>query len=212
MDTLEQTIHALLVDDHAIFRQGVAGALAEPNVTVDHCGTIAEALQIHFPAPDRSGAARSRTSARNARPTFCRPPRQAGFEGRVLVVTAWITENEARRLMRQGVSGIFLKHAPLEELREAIRTTMAGGLFGPLLRSCRETGREPAGVSPPVQTTASAGSCGPCWRVSPIRDRLASPNIGKLRQSHSAEPLPKNRRPNPRSTGRVVFEQYESEL
>jgi two-component system, NarL family, nitrate/nitrite response regulator NarL len=128
MDTLEQTIHALLVDDHAIFRQGVAGALAEPNVTVDHCGTIAEALQIISRHPiDLVLLDHDLGSERASH--FLPAARQAGFEGRVLVVTAWITENEARRLMRQGVSGIFLKHAPLEELREAIRTTMAGGTF-----------------------------------------------------------------------------------
>jgi len=128
MDTLEQTIHALLVDDHAIFRQGVAGALAEPNLTVDHCGTIAEALRIISRQPiDLVLLDHDLGSERASH--FLPAARQAGFEGRVLVVTAWITDNEARRLLRQGVSGIFLKHAPLEELREAIRITMAGGIF-----------------------------------------------------------------------------------
>ena len=128
MDTLEQTVHALLVDDHAIFRQGVAGALAEPNLTVEHCGTIAEALQIISRHPiDLVLLDHDLGSERASH--FLPAARQAGFQGRVLVVTAWITENEARRLLRQGVSGIFLKHAPLEELREAIRLTMAGGTF-----------------------------------------------------------------------------------
>jgi len=35
--------------------------------------------------------------------------RQIGFEGRVLVVTAWLSDTEARRLLQQGVAGIFLK-------------------------------------------------------------------------------------------------------
>jgi len=47
-------------------------------------------------------------------------------DGRVLVVTAWVSDTEARRLMRQGVNGIFLKQGPLGELSSAIRS-VAGG-------------------------------------------------------------------------------------
>jgi two-component system, NarL family, nitrate/nitrite response regulator NarL len=145
MDTLEGITHALLVDDHAIFRQGVAGALREPGLTVEHCGTIAEALQIISQQPiDLVLLDHDLGSERASH--FLPAARQAGFEGRVLVVTAWITENEARRLLRQGVSGIFLKHAPLEELREAIRITMAGGTF--LDRSFARTAEKPAAGLP----------------------------------------------------------------
>jgi DNA-binding NarL/FixJ family response regulator len=128
MNTLEQTVHALLVDDHAIFRQGVAGALVNAALTVEHCGTIAEALDIISRHPiDLVLLDHDLGSERASH--FLPAARQAGFQGRVLVVTAWITENEAHRLLRQGVSGIFLKQAPLEELREAIRITMSGGTF-----------------------------------------------------------------------------------
>jgi two-component system nitrate/nitrite response regulator NarL len=58
---------------------------------------------------------------------FLPAARQVGFEGRVLVVTAWVSENEARRLIGQGVAGIFLKQAPLKELTGHIRTVAAGG-------------------------------------------------------------------------------------
>src|SRR5262249_9083971 len=66
---------------------------------------------------------------------FLPAARQAGFDGRVLVVTAWVSENEARRLLRQGAAGIFLKQAPLTELVETIRKVVAGetlssGAFG----------------------------------------------------------------------------------
>ncbi len=42
------------------------------------------------------------------------------------MVTAWVSDTEARRLLRQGVSGIFLKKAPLNELKESIRVVAAG--------------------------------------------------------------------------------------
>ena len=60
---------------------------------------------------------------------FLPAARQAGFEGRVLVVTAWVSDMEARRLIRQGVGGILLKHATIEELTEAMRTVAAGGTW-----------------------------------------------------------------------------------
>src|SRR5476649_1335929 len=57
------------------------------------------------------------------------PRRQIGFEGRVLVVTAWVSDTEARRLMRQVVAGIFLKERPLSELMESVRTVVDGGTW-----------------------------------------------------------------------------------
>jgi two-component system nitrate/nitrite response regulator NarL len=127
-EIVQQTIRALLVDDHTLFRQSVSGALTEPGIEVQHCGSIREALpllskqQFDLVLLDHDlGSERASH--------FLPAARQAGFNGRVLVVTAWISENEARRLLRQGVSGIFLKHAPLEELKEALRITAAGGSF-----------------------------------------------------------------------------------
>ena len=125
----QQLVRALLVDDHTLFRESVSSALgSDPTIQIEHCGSIREALQIlaerpfdmvlldHDLGPERASQ-------------FVPAAREAGFEGRVLVVTAWVNDNEARRLMRQGVSGIFLKHAPLEELKQAMHTVAAGGTF-----------------------------------------------------------------------------------
>ncbi len=45
------------------------------------------------------------------------------------MVTAWVSDTEARRLIRQGVAGIFLKEAPLSDLTQSIRTVMNGGTW-----------------------------------------------------------------------------------
>lgn len=47
-NTAEQTLHILLLDDHALFRESVARLLSiEPGFdVVAHCGTIEEALQV----------------------------------------------------------------------------------------------------------------------------------------------------------------------
>ncbi|HTS65985.1 MAG TPA: response regulator transcription factor [Candidatus Acidoferrales bacterium] len=134
------TIRALLVDDHALFRQGVAGVLgADPGLKMDQCGSIREALQIlaghtydivlldHDLGSERASQ-------------FLPAARQIGFDGRVLVVTAWVSDTEARRLLRQGVSGIFLKSGELSELAQSIRTVAAGGTW--LDRSFTAIGEE----------------------------------------------------------------------
>src|SRR5579872_1550189 len=124
-----EKIRALLVDDHALFRESVSRVLQEePDLQIEHCGSIREALPLLSQQPfDLVLLDHDLGSERASQ--FLPAARQAGFEGRVLVVTAWISDTEARRLMRQGVSGIFLKEAPLTDLLESIRTVVAGGTW-----------------------------------------------------------------------------------
>jgi two-component system, NarL family, nitrate/nitrite response regulator NarL len=127
IETKLKLIRLLLVDDHTLFRESVARILSmDPQMQIEHCPSIATALQLiaqhtfdlvlldHDLGSERASQ-------------FLPAARQGGFEGRVLVVTAWVSDTEARRLLQQGVAGIFLKQAPLEELIVSIRTVMAGG-------------------------------------------------------------------------------------
>ena len=53
-----QPIRALLIDDHALFRQSVAQSLAtDPNLHVEHCASIRDALHDALAANFRPGAA-----------------------------------------------------------------------------------------------------------------------------------------------------------
>jgi len=133
MEPLEESrqpvIRALLVDDHALFRESVAQALAaDGSLTIDHCATIREALQILAKQAYDIVLLDHDLGAERAS-QFLPAARQIGFEGRVLVVTAWVSDTEARRLLRQGVSGIFLKQGQLTELVEGIRAVAAGGTW-----------------------------------------------------------------------------------
>jgi two-component system, NarL family, nitrate/nitrite response regulator NarL len=126
MEPSHTPIHALLVDDHALFRESVVRVLdAEPDLEMEDCSTIREALQRlalrHFDLVLLDHDLGSERASQ-----FLPAARQAGFEGRVLIVTAWVSDTEARRLMRQGVSGIFLKQAPLLQLIDSIRRVAAG--------------------------------------------------------------------------------------
>jgi DNA-binding NarL/FixJ family response regulator len=126
-ETNLEVTRLLLVDDHALFRESVARILSmDPQWEVAHCPSIAAALQLlAHRSFDLVLLDHDLGGERAAQ--FLPAARQAGFEGKVLVVTAWVSETEARRLLQQGVSGIFLKQAPLEELTASIRTVMAGG-------------------------------------------------------------------------------------
>lgn len=144
-------VRILLIDDHALFRESVSRILAEqPDFAIDHCASIREALPLFAQQPfDLVLLDHDLGSERASQ--FLPAARQAGFEGRVLVVTAWVSDTEARRLIRQGVAGIFLKEAPLGDLMESIRVVMSGGTW--LDRSFArldETNIEGEPAAPPV--------------------------------------------------------------
>jgi len=125
----KQPLRILLVDDHALFRECVSSVLAaRPDLKVAHCPSIREALaRLAQEAFDLVLLDHDLGSERASQ--FLPAARQRGFEGRVLVVTAWISNNEARRLLHQGVSGIFLKQAAISELAQAIATVADGGVW-----------------------------------------------------------------------------------
>jgi DNA-binding NarL/FixJ family response regulator len=57
---------------------------------------------------------------------FIRRARDAGYLGRIFIVTAGMTDADYVRALGQGVCGIFLKHSSPELLTEAVHKVMAG--------------------------------------------------------------------------------------
>jgi DNA-binding NarL/FixJ family response regulator len=123
-------IRLLLLDDHVLFRESLSRLLAsEPDFEMaGHCGTANEALELlrethvdvllldfdlgddlasHF-----SGAARA-----------------AGFEGKILIVTAGMNAAESSAALTSGASGIFLKHSSPSLLAQAIRMVASGQMW-----------------------------------------------------------------------------------
>jgi two-component system, NarL family, nitrate/nitrite response regulator NarL len=138
-----KTIRALLVDDHAVFRESVASALtAGSEFDVQACATIREALQALTQSPiDLVLLDHDLGSERASQ--FLPAARQVGFAGRVLIVTAWVSDTEARRLVRQGVSGIFLKESPLSVLAESMRVVAGGSTWLDKRYATLATGKAP---------------------------------------------------------------------
>jgi two-component system nitrate/nitrite response regulator NarL len=144
-------IHALLVDDHALFRESVARVLsAEPGLRIEHCGSIREALAMLAGASfDLVLLDHDLGSERASQ--FLPAARQSGYDGKVLIVTAWVSDMEARRLIRQGVSGIFLKQGPLSDLSQGIRTVMQGGTWmDPTFAGIHEVSQDQSATAAPV--------------------------------------------------------------
>jgi DNA-binding NarL/FixJ family response regulator len=144
-------IRALLVDDHALFRESVARVLREePDLEIDHCATIRDALPM-LPEGGYDLVLLDHDLGAERASQFLPAARQAGFDGRVLVVTAWVSNTEARRLLRQGVAGIFLKAAPLVDLVKSMRAVAAGGTWlDPSLAGTGEEGAAPEGSAAAV--------------------------------------------------------------
>jgi two-component system, NarL family, nitrate/nitrite response regulator NarL len=120
-------LNVLLVDDHAMFREGLARVLEkEPGIqVVGQCASSGEALaslaqqEIGLVLLDVDlGAERALG--------FVLAAKRKAYAGQILVVTAGISGPEAVQLVQAGVTGIVHKHHSTRELCDAIRK-VAGG-------------------------------------------------------------------------------------
>ena len=143
-----QTIRLYLVDDHALFREGLVRLLAsDPDLrlvgasaTPDEASDVILREQIDVLLLDYDLGTHSAEA-------FVSQLRAAGFAGKILLVTAGLPDREALRIIRSGVSGIFHKqHAP-EDLRRSIREVHDGKVLFEerYLRKLVEVATEPDG-------------------------------------------------------------------
>jgi DNA-binding NarL/FixJ family response regulator len=120
-------IQVLLVDDHALFRRGLARWLeSEAGIRVlADVSSVAGALEISeqsrvdvvlldYDLGAERGSRLAMEMTARGRPT------------RVLVVAAGLTDRQALELLQNGVAGIVMKAEPPETLVEAIRKVAAG--------------------------------------------------------------------------------------
>ena len=124
------SIRIVLVDDHALFREGISRLLAaEPRFcVVAQCQSPPEAKSIlqhqavdlvllDFDFGDCDCL------------DFVRFAAEIGFGGKILLVTAGVSESQAAELIRLGVHGIFLKHNSPPLLCQAIREVQEGKVW-----------------------------------------------------------------------------------
>jgi DNA-binding NarL/FixJ family response regulator len=127
---MSQEIRILLVDDHGLFRESLSRLLqAEPDFRIaGTCGSATEALTVvdqqqidvvllDYDLGEEQGL------------NFLESARQKGFVGRVLMVTAGMSDAGTLRALESGAAGIFLKHSPPAQLVEAIYKVMGGEMW-----------------------------------------------------------------------------------
>jgi DNA-binding NarL/FixJ family response regulator len=120
-------IRILLVDDHTLFREGLTRLLqSEPDLEMAaHCGSVHEAIEILRKKPVDLVLLDFDLGNEDAF-RFIERARQTGLEGRVLMVTAGMTDAECVQALGLGVGGIFLKRSSPSLLTEVIRRVSAG--------------------------------------------------------------------------------------
>jgi two-component system nitrate/nitrite response regulator NarL len=126
----ESSISILLIDDHVLFRESVTRLLnLEPGLeVVAHCGSIEEGLEAL--AKQRIDIVLLDFDLGGPEGTeFVHLSRKQKFAGKVLVVTAGVSRGDAARLIRNGVSGIFMKNHSADLLAQGIRDVMAGKVW-----------------------------------------------------------------------------------
>ncbi len=145
-ESLLQAIPLLLVDDHQMFREGLARVIEkEPDLKiVGQCASATEALAML----SKSGATMVVLDVDlgpERAMDFITTARRRGFEGKVLIVTAGISDQEAVQLVQAGVAGILHKHHSTTVLFETIRKVASGQVclenayLGPLFHSVDRT-------------------------------------------------------------------------
>jgi two-component system nitrate/nitrite response regulator NarL len=120
-------IRLLLVDDHAMFRQGIVRLFEkEPQFKIaGQYATAAEALEKL--SEGRANMILLDVDLGSERAVdFVLEVRKRGFKGKILVLTAGASPEEAVQLVRAGVAGILHKYHSSEELSKTIRRVAAG--------------------------------------------------------------------------------------
>jgi len=148
-------IRLLVVDDHGLFREGLARLLAaEPEFrVVAKCAHLQEAIEVLDREPvDIALLDYDLETERGSH--LLDEIRRRGVATRVLMVTAGMTSASMLDILHQGAAGIFLKYSDPSQLVAAIRSVAAGTMWldpgavkpvveGALHGSGAETARDP---------------------------------------------------------------------
>jgi DNA-binding NarL/FixJ family response regulator len=121
-------IQLLLLDDHTLFRV-MLGRLLDTDTdfqVMADCSSIQEALDTLANGRVDLVLLDYDLGNRETGFHFIRQARDAGYAGRIFIVTAGMNDPDYVAALGQGVCGIFLKHSPPELLVEAIHKVMAG--------------------------------------------------------------------------------------
>ncbi len=118
----------LLLDDHTLFRAMLSRLLGTDSdfCVVADCSAITEALDVIKRERIDLVLLDFDLGRRETGFHFIEQARTAGYEGRVFIVTAGMTDAEYVRALGLGICGLFLKHSSPELLIQAIHKVISG--------------------------------------------------------------------------------------
>jgi DNA-binding NarL/FixJ family response regulator len=128
--THESRIRLVLLDDHALFRASLGRLLAsEPDFEVaGECGASGEALEI-LKSSSVDLVLLDFNFGTEHGDDFISAARQAGYQGRFLIVAGAADVRNSAIALKRGASGIFLKSEAPDRLVQAIRLVGSGGIW-----------------------------------------------------------------------------------
>jgi DNA-binding NarL/FixJ family response regulator len=145
---MDKAIRILVADDHPVVRDGLVAILGtRPNFeVVGEAGTGPEAVELYgrlapdvvfldLEMPEMDGVA------------VLRALRQNDPDARVIIFTAFDTDERIVEAVRAGAAGYLLKGSPREEVFRAVQVVFAGGsLLQPVIASklIRQMSQSPA--------------------------------------------------------------------
>jgi DNA-binding NarL/FixJ family response regulator len=127
VDTALQQIDLFLVDDHGMFREGLARVLEkEPGFAVVGQGASASGALADLPMSPATLVLLDVDLGAERAVDFVIGAKRKGFEGKILILTAGVSGPEAVQLVQAGVAGILHKRHSTKELCDTIRQVAAG--------------------------------------------------------------------------------------
>lgn len=122
-----QPISLFVVDDHALFREGLLRLLeSDPQLLVRGSANSIESSLEQLRSLQVDVLILDYDLGGDTALTLVRRLRETAFPARILLVTAGVPNQDAVELIKLGVSGIFLKQDPPEALHRTIREVAAG--------------------------------------------------------------------------------------
>ena len=122
-----EKVRILLIDDHALFCQGVARLLeSESDFAIVGCCLSIEAALETITSNQVDVVLLDYDLGNQRGSEFLLKAMEHGFKGYTLILTAGVNTLEAKRLISLGASGIFLKHDPPGLLAKSIREVAEG--------------------------------------------------------------------------------------
>ena len=130
MKVMNSAIQILLIDDHSLFRESLSRLLqTESDFHIaGSCATATAALAVPC-LKDIDVVLLDYDLGEEEGTLFLEQASRCGFTGRILLVTAGMSDTMMFRTLQSGSSGVFLKHSPPGHLVEAIRKVVAGEMW-----------------------------------------------------------------------------------